>query len=315
MRDHPSDATQPSRRALLAGAAALLTVANPAAAQLGDILRQGGLGDVANSLDGLMKGMDFKEADELAMGTAYYERFIAQSGGRYNSRRAQEALRRFADPIIRTSLRPHLPWEVVLVDNETVNAWALPGGKLAVHKGVLRYAATPEELAAVLAHELAHAEFSHAVAQMKSKQFTSNLGGLGKQALVDRVSRGSLGSLGGTLTTELLGVLEAPIYEMVTSGYGRDLEYDADGHIISVFQRVGLDLGKAANFHKTMMQVLPKQTEETTSLYSTHPGTEKRVERIEKAVRKAKANNLAPGAPGGWAELKESFPTRRFRRA
>jgi len=160
-----------SRRTLLAGGLAMAATglaATPAAAQLDQLLGQvgsqlggqAGLGDMIGTANALMKGMDLSEKDEIAMAEAYYPRFIGQSGGLYNSRKAQEALKRFADPILRTSGRA-LPWDIVLVDNETVNAWALPGGKLAVHKGLLRYASSPEELAAVIAHEVAHAELSH----------------------------------------------------------------------------------------------------------------------------------------------------------
>ena len=63
--------------------------------------------------------------------------FIDQSGGRYNCRIAQAAMANFAAPILSLSQRPALKWEIVVVENETVNAWALPGGKLAVHKGLL----------------------------------------------------------------------------------------------------------------------------------------------------------------------------------
>ncbi|HYC02245.1 MAG TPA: M48 family metallopeptidase [Azospirillaceae bacterium] len=309
-----------SRRTLLAGglamAAAGLT-ATPAAAQLDQLLgqmgSQAGLGDLMGTANSLMKGMDLSEKDEIAMAEAFYPRFIGQSGGLYNSRKAQDALKRFADPILRTSSRA-LPWEIVLVENETVNAWALPGGKLAVHKGLLRYTASPEELAAVIAHEVAHAELSHGLKQMKNKAFVENLSGIGKQTLVERVSRTQGGALAGTLTGELLGALEGPVFAMINSGYSQDLEYEADAHVLSVFNRTGLDMAKSADFLRVMMQVIPQNTQATSSLYSTHPGTGKRVERLEKQLRKAKAGGIAPGAPGGWAELKQAFPTRKFRR-
>ncbi|HYE49427.1 MAG TPA: M48 family metallopeptidase [Azospirillaceae bacterium] len=317
----PHDPT-PTRRALLASAAAAAAglAAGPAAAQLDQILGQAagqmGFGQTLNTVNDLMKGMDLGEAEELVMAESYYERFIGQSGGRYNSRKAQEALKRFAQPILQTSQRRGLPWDIVLVDNDTVNAWALPGGKLAVHKGLIRYTATPEELAAVISHELAHAEFSHGLKQMKNKAFTQNLSTYGKQRLVEQVSTGRGGALAGTLTGEMLGVLEGPIFEMVTSGYSQDLEFEADAHIVSVFKLGGYDVSKAPDFFRTMMQLVPEKTQATSSLYSTHPGTKKRVERIEKQVKKEKAGFVVPGAPVGWAELKQSFPTRKnFRRA
>ena len=164
MGDHRIERRLVDRRGLLGGlsAAGVAAVASPALAQLpgGFSLPSIGGQDInglVGQVAGVLGNMQFTEADEIAMGQNYYDRFIDQSGGVYNSRVDQEALRDFARPVFATSKRPGLPWDIVLIDNDTVNAWALPGGKVAVHKGLLRYVATPEELAAVLSHEAGHA--------------------------------------------------------------------------------------------------------------------------------------------------------------
>ncbi|MBS0359797.1 MAG: M48 family metalloprotease, partial [Proteobacteria bacterium] len=157
-------ATLVDRRSILGGAAAAgaALAAGPALAQIPGLpggfpslpSGPGGtdLSAIAGQVFGVLQKMQFTEADEIAMGQSYYDRFIDQSGGVYNSQMDQEALRDFAKPVFATTKRPGLPWDIVLIDNDTVNAWALPGGKVAVHKGLIRYVATPEELAAVLSH-------------------------------------------------------------------------------------------------------------------------------------------------------------------
>ncbi|MBS0333502.1 MAG: M48 family metallopeptidase, partial [Proteobacteria bacterium] len=207
------------RRGLLGGlaAAAAAAAAGPALAQIPGLpsgfpsLPTGPGGTDLNALVGQVAGvlqkMQFTEADEIAMGQGYYERFIDQSGGVYNSQLDQEALRDFAKPVFATSKRPALPYEIVLVDNDTVNAWALPGGKVAVHKGLIRYVATPEELAAVISHEVGHAELSHGIQQIKNKTFTQGMTDIGKQQLVNQATR-KAGAVGGLITDQLLTALE-----------------------------------------------------------------------------------------------------------
>jgi beta-barrel assembly-enhancing protease len=315
-----SDFTQIGRRGLLTGAAAgAAMAATPALAQIPGLGSLPGLGNMSPGMNkavdlmgqtaNVIAGMQISEADEISMGTNYYEKFIDQSGGRYNSTRDQQALHRFAEPLIATSKRAGLPWDITLIDADTVNAWALPGGKIAVHKGLIRYCAAPEELAAVISHEIGHAELSHGVAQIKNKRFVQGMGGIAKQQIVDQVSR-KAGSTGAFLTSEVLTAFEGPVYDMITSGYSQDLEYAADGHIVRVFHFVGYDSTHAPDFFNTMLRLVPPGTKATTSLYSTHPGTKDRIKRLQTVIKTDKTPLGPASSHPGWDELKQSFPTR-----
>lgn len=320
MGDIVHDTSRIGRRGLLTGAAAGAALgATPAVAQFPSISLPGmpaGLGELVGQVGGVISSMNITEADEIAMGEGYYERFIDQSGGLYNSRADQDALRAFAQPVMSTSKRPTLPWQIALIDNDTVNAWALPGGKIGVHKGLIRYVAGPDELAAVISHEVGHAELSHGVAQIKNKRFTQGMSNIAKQRIVERVGRGKTGAVGALVTNEFLTAFEGPIFDMITGGYSQDLEYAADGHIVSVFHAVGYDTGRATAFYNTMLRLMPPGTKATTSLYATHPGTRDRIKRLEKAIEKDRSPFGPNAGHPGWAELKTSFPTRtRFRLA
>lgn len=307
--------TETDRRGLLGGlvAAGAALTAGPALAQLPFALPSGPGGMDLNGLVGQVAGvlqkMQFSEADEIAMGQGYYERFIDQSGGYYNSQLDQEALRDFAKPLFATSKRPALPWDIALIDNDTVNAWALPGGKLGVHKGLIRYVATPEELAAVISHEIGHAELSHGVSQMKNKAFTQGMTDIGKQQVVNMATR-KAGAIGGLVTDQFLTAFEGPIFQMVTGGYSQGLEYAADGHIVSVFDVIGYDKAHATDFYNTLLKLYPPATKATTSLYATHPGTKDRIKRLGDAIKKDKAPVGSNSGHPGWEQLKTSFPTR-----
>jgi predicted Zn-dependent protease len=323
MGDIMHDTSRIGRRGLLAGVAAGAALgATPALAQFPSLpslpggLGGGDIGNLVGQVSNVLSGMNITEADEIAMGEGYYDRFIDQSGGLYNSRTDQDALRAFAQPVMATTKRAGLPWQISLIDNDTVNAWALPGGKIGVHKGLIRYVSTPEELAAVISHEVGHAELSHGVAQIKNKRFTQGMSNIAKQRIVEHVGRGKTGAVGALVTNEFLTAFEGPIFEMVTSGYSQDLEYAADGHIVSVFHTIGYDTGHATDFYNTMLRLMPPGTKATTSLYATHPGTKDRIKRLQTAIQKDKSPFGPNTGHPGWEQLKTSFPTRtRFRLA
>lgn len=304
------------RRGVLGGLSAA-AIATPALAQLpagfpslpGVNIGGTDVSGLVNQVAGVLGNMQFTEADEIAMGQNYYDRFIDQSGGVYNSRADQEALRDFAKPVFATTKRPGLPWDIVLIDNDTVNAWALPGGKVAVHKGLLRYVATPEELAAVLSHEAGHAELSHGIAQIKNRRFTEGMTGIAKQQVVNQATK-KAGAIGGMVTDQLLTALEGPIFNMITSGYAQDLEFAADGHIVGVFDTIGYDKSRATVFYDTLLKLFPSTTKATTSLYATHPGTRDRIKRLQVAIQKDKTPLATSVGHPGWETLKTSFPTR-----
>ena len=105
-------------------------------------------------------------------------------------------------PLIKASARPVLQWEIVLIDDNAVNAWSLPGGKLAVNKGVLRYVANEDELAAVVAHEIGHVDHADALEEMKTERFASTITDSGKQALAS-----SAGGAAGVATSVVADAL------------------------------------------------------------------------------------------------------------
>jgi predicted Zn-dependent protease len=283
------------RRSLLAGLAAtggLLSL--PAYAQFNmESLMQGAakLGSIYFASEG----------DEIQLGENYYQPLLQKSGGAYPDRNAQEALKRFAAPLTAVADRKNLPWDVTLVASDQVNAWALPGGKLAVNSELVRQCATPDELASVLAHEVGHADKGHSMQQMKNEALLTTVGGLGKDAVSAWLG-------GGGLTAQVMEALEAPLYTMVLNGYSRKNEFEADQHIMSIFSRTGFDPSKADDFFRTLMRIYPQSATDTTSLFSTHPGTKERIKRIEDSAKKLKRPSNAPMAPG-WADLKSIFPT------
>lgn len=292
----------PTRRAVVVGVgAAGLVAASPAVAQF-DLLKSGNVQQLMGTTAQLAQGFAMREEDEAKMGQTYYEQYIGQGGGRYPDRNAQEALAKFAQPFIATSRRKKFPWEIALLQNNQVNAWAIPGGKLAINSELVKYTDDPAELGSVIAHEIGHAEMSHGVQQMRTQAFMATVSQAGQIAIAATLGKAA------PLTGAVFQALQGPVFTLVNAGYSRQREFEADNHILGVFQKTGQDPQKASDFFKTLMKVYPSNSDATTSLFSTHPGTQARIDKLNSSAR-AMPRPPKAGDPPGWAELKAMFPT------
>jgi predicted Zn-dependent protease len=258
----------------------------------------------------LTKGTEFSEKDEIQMGSTLYGPTIDAAGGPYRNKRVQSAMQNFARPLFAASGRPDLPWEVTVLDDDTVNAWALPSGKIGVNKGLLRYVASDDELAAVLAHEMGHVEGSHAVNEISKGQLGRNSVNILGEFFAGKAVQYTRVGAAGDLTKEAINQLKEPLIRLAITGYSRDHEFEADQNILAVYQRARYDPEKSYAFFETLLRLLPPGTQATTSLYSTHPDTQARIDRL----RSAAATMSAPPAAAhsdAFAQLKRTFPTRQ----
>jgi Zn-dependent protease with chaperone function len=170
-----------------------------------------------------------------------------------------------ADPVVTaaiqtmvTRLEPHasikgLEFDVKVVESSTVNAVCFPGGRILVFTGLIKKAATAEQLAGVLAHEMAHATHRHGVRQVL------RMVGLSTAVQV------ALGDVGGLVAaaSELakMGVL---------TKYSRELETEADTEGGRMMKAAGLNPGALADFLEQMEKDEPGMPE-ALSWLSSHP--------------------------------------------
>jgi len=246
--------------------------------------------------------------DESALGQGLYPRLVAQSGGAYSNARVQSAVRSFSEPLFRVSTR-QFRWEITVLDDNSPNAWSLPGGKLGINKGMLRYAASESELAAVIAHEMGHAELSHQVAELDRRGFADKLVAFGKGVVQTEINAQVSGL--NDLTSRGLDALTPAVSELITSGYSRSHEREADAYILTVFRATGYDPRQASAIFRTLNSLVPPGEDNTTSLFSTHPGTRDRIELIDEAAARLPAGGGSAGS-ADFATIKAVFPTRRY---
>ncbi|HEY7884348.1 MAG TPA: M48 family metalloprotease, partial [Cellvibrionaceae bacterium] len=156
---------------------------------------------------------------EVALGQQNYGPAQQMQGGRYVvDPDLSVYVNNVGQKLARASHRPNLPYEFVVLNNDVPNAWAMPGGKIAINRGLLVLLEDESQLAAVLGHEVVHAAARHSAQQ----QTQNTLLGVGVMAAGLAVS--SKDPELGALTMGALGV-GAQAWQ---ARYGRTQELQAD---------------------------------------------------------------------------------------
>ncbi|MDM8560330.1 M48 family metallopeptidase [Candidatus Parabeggiatoa sp. HSG14] len=165
-------------------------------------------------------------------------------------------------------------WEVVVFQDDSANAFALPGGKVGVHTGLLKVAENQHQLAAVVGHEVAHVLENHS-----NERVSQELAVEQSMAAVQ-----SLSSPGSALGQTVMGLLGAGAQYGVILPYSRKHESEADEVGLYFMARAGFDPKESVNLWRNMSQGNGEQPPE---FMSTHPSHETRMARLNQAMKRA----------------------------
>ncbi|MEE8142004.1 MAG: M48 family metalloprotease, partial [Planctomycetota bacterium] len=103
------------------------------------------------------------ESQEAQIGAEYAPNFIAENGGLYPDQELQDHLRKIViENMAKKSHRPQLPWEFSLLNTSQINAFALPGGKVFVTRGLISKLESEAQFAHLMGHEIGHVSHRHA---------------------------------------------------------------------------------------------------------------------------------------------------------
>jgi len=122
-----------------------------------------------NPATGNRQIMLVSEAQEIEMGRQA-DVAVAQTIGLYADPVWQRYIQQFGARLAAVSERPNLPWTFRVVDDPSVNAFAVPGGFVYVTRGLLAHLTSEAELASVVGHEIGHVTARHTVAAMSKQQ-------------------------------------------------------------------------------------------------------------------------------------------------
>lgn len=255
--------------------------------------------------------LTLSEEQETLMGQILFDEMLSRSGSRYKNREVQLAIQEFAHPLFKTSPKTLYSWEIFIVDDFRPNAWALPGGKIAISKGVVQYAADPDQLSAVIAHEIGHSELRHLERAMTRPEFVSSLSAETGQRLLSELRRKGRD---GIADRAVLSVIADAIFRQIAGGYSTELEREADDRIAKIFRQTGHSLPKGLTFYETLASLVPKEQSGANCLFNGHEAFQARISALEEQASRMRATSGARGQKG-FEFLKQSFPTRtHFRR-
>ena len=163
-------------------------------------------------------------------------------------------------------------WDYVLVDNDkVVNAWCMPGGKIAVYTGLLKITKNTDALSIVMGHEIAHAVARHSVERM-SQAMTINLG----TTVADIFLGGAISRTRNTVGQNT----GLDIFQLgIMNPFGRKQETEADylGLIFSSLS--GYDIRESVKLWERMSE--KNKGKEPPAFLSTHPSSSKRIENLK----------------------------------
>jgi len=163
-----------------------------------------------------------------------------------------------------------------ILDSDELNAFSAPGGLILITRGMLRCCKTEDELAAVLAHEVGHTSTRHGVRSIQGSRVTS----LATMVGVEAVRREGNDNL-VKLVNIFEGSLDDVTNTLVTSGYSRSYEREADAEASKMMAKVGYDPRALVSLLETMDSRL---TPGGTDFARTHPTPESRINDLEKIL-------------------------------
>lgn len=213
-------------------------------------------------------------SQEIAIGEQHYQPSLQSQGGEYTLEpELSTYIRVVGERIAAKSDRPELPWEFVILNNSVANAWALPGGKIALNRGLLLELQSEAELAAVLGHEIVHAAARHGAQKMDQGM----LMGAGIQILDISLANHDQHDL--MLGASALGM------QLIQSRYGRNQELEADAYGMEYMSKAGYDPSGAVDLQRTFLRLSQgKQPPLWQQLFATHPPSR---ERLDANINKA----------------------------
>jgi predicted Zn-dependent protease len=218
------------------------------------------------------------ESQEIQMGFTAYQQILSESKLSDDPEKVA-MVRRVGERIAAAADKPDYKWEFNLIeDDKQANAFALPGGKVAVYTGILPITENEAGLATVMAHEVAHAVARHGGERMS----TGLLAQLGMMALDVGLA---MKNQDPQMARALLAAYGAAAQVGVILPFSRKQESEADRIGLTYMAKAGYDPEEALQFWERMSRV---EKQKAPEFLSTHPSDETRVEQIAKWLPEVK---------------------------
>jgi predicted Zn-dependent protease len=221
-----------------------------------------------NAATGRSQFQFFSRAEEISLGAQSQPQLVQEFGGTVPDQQLQayvtEIGKRLAS--VTEADNPSLPWEFTFLNSDVINAFALPGGKVFVSRGLVKQMKDESELAHVLGHEVGHVTARHTNERMGQA--------LGAQIIA--------GVAGAAARNQAIAEVAANAAQVAVLGFSREQENEADALGMRYMTRLNYDPRGALG----VMQILlaasdgPRQPQ----MLATHPYPEERIKRVQREL-------------------------------
>lgn len=205
-------------------------------------------------------------ADEIAIGRQHYGPTQQMEGGEYT---LEPALSNYVADVTARLARMsdrELPYQIVVLNSSVPNAWALPGGKMAINRGLLLELDSEAELAAVLAHEIVHAAARHGARAVERGMLLEGA------LLIAAMAAEDSSYLPFVVVGAQLGAA------LITQRHSREAEREADLYGMELMHRAGYDPHAAVTLQETFVRLSEdRRGNWLTGLFASHPPSTERV--------------------------------------
>ncbi|GGF09263.1 M48 family metallopeptidase [Hymenobacter cavernae] len=239
-----------------------------------------------NEVTGEVQHVAMSADQEIALGLQAAPQMAQQYGGIHPDRAAGAAVQRIGEQIVRSTKASQTPYKFqfhLLADENTINAFALPGGQVFITAGLLKKLGSEGEVAGVLAHEIGHVVARHSAEQVAKSQLTQGLTGAAAIASFDPDRPGTIAN----------AAVAAMISKLLTLRYGRQDELEADKLAVDFTPQAGYDPRSMIK----VMQVLQQEggSSSPPEFLSTHPNPGNRIQELQKDIAADFPNGLPAG--------------------
>lgn len=232
---------------------------------------------VKNPVTGKRQLTLITEGQEIAMGEESHAGVLAQFGT-VDDAALQEYFAGIGRNLARVSHRPNIPWQFTVVDSPVVNAFAVPGGKVYLTRGILEHMNNEAEMAGVLGHEIGHITARHSVTQISQGQLMQI--GLG------------VGSILSSRFQQMSGLAQTGLQVLMLK-YSRDHEREGDRLGLEYMAKAGYDPEQMSRFFQVFVGMEEESGNSIPNWLSSHPSPPDRIQKT--ALEGARLKRAASG--------------------
>jgi len=222
---------------------------------------------------------EITDSEEYYLGRAVAARILTQYP-LYQNHQITTYVNEVGQTVARKSSRPETfrGYHFAVLDTDEINAFACPGGTIFITRGLLNSCATEDQLAAVLAHEVAHVANKDGVNSISKARWTEVWTAMGAEAVRQ------YGGVAGNLINLFEGSIDDVFKTLVVNGYSRTAEMAADAGAVDTLTKAGYNPQALADL---LEQMMARGKSGSGGIFTTHPPTSDRLAQVKAMIKEA----------------------------